>query len=337
MTSKDVRDPLAQSVQTWLDDLRDQWLEELVSSRIRRAGLWNVVVGAALYGRLLSGEPGERRRILSALNRGKMDWQLSRPRAFFARLSSQQLDAMEGLALAALDALEEAMVSVEDLSGAARARTLLDICHRRDDLQAVRILLQGVRPDSAVASALDDFDPSGEEFIDECDPMDLPFDERLRRMAVFDVETWWTRPAEWMRDVREGPVRVAVAAAKVVQFPIKDLNLPVSGLQGFTYVPAAAAGLENGGARIIEHSEGEIDVRVRVTPTEELVVDVRFVGLPVPNANVTLELTAGGRVIGRFGPQVTNARGQALFGFRGAYPSPGVNEKYVVKVEPQQH
>lgn len=186
-------------VLAWLADLADEWLKTTIRARVGDgSNLWNVVVATALYGRLLSGTPNEKRRVLSAIDRGRADWQISRPRSWFVNLPSDQIDRVEELALAELDMIEESIVHLKDLDQSQQSRELIKICHRRDDLQAVRVLLQHVRPDGRVAMALNDFDSSMEEFMDDLSPIELPFDERLRRMAQFGATSWWELPAKRM-------------------------------------------------------------------------------------------------------------------------------------------
>ena len=186
-------------VRRWASESGDAWVAALVESHLAVGDAWHDAVAAGACSRLREfPDPALRRRVVEAALRGTVDEIAAAPQRWAASLTTEQATA-----LAELVSVESDMVhaSLEDLDESLaydddgwNAR-LLDVLHRRDDIESVlHLLAQGHESTAgAVRDCVGVLDDAGDAFTAGL-PRSVTFDdERLRRVARCAPAAWWTR------------------------------------------------------------------------------------------------------------------------------------------------
>ena len=189
-------DPLAEvdaPVEEWLRDCSDQWLAAQVRERLAVADPWEHIVAAGLYARLLETSPERRAGDAESVLAGSAPAEIMRPLMWAHNLEREQIDTLRRLARAEIELISqdiEALAEHGDLFKSVWRDSLLDLCHRRDDVECVWRLLPG--DDDTLAVDLAELDEQGERFI-IASPVRIEIpDERLWRVRLSDPEAWWT-------------------------------------------------------------------------------------------------------------------------------------------------
>jgi hypothetical protein len=151
-----------------------------------------------MYARLLEVGPARAREVVERALAGRPDPEVARARVWARSLTQEQISALEELAVAEIDWLHTLLQRIEAEPGPAKdgwRDTALVLCHARDDVEGVRLLLReagaGKRLETALA-ALDEPARALVESLAATEPLD---DERLRRVAAADHSAWWGRLA----------------------------------------------------------------------------------------------------------------------------------------------
>lgn len=189
------REPLfpdgATELAACLDGARDAWLVD----QVRHAAPADRYARLALVGqfaRLLEmpHTRDERASFVAGLLAGQPDARFAGPRRWAAAFAPTQRALVLARALA-----EAARVQTEiDAAIASPEQTpdLLQLLYARDDLEGVRLLLRqgGLIP--SLDAALELLDLSGMRLGAEAFPDAVFDDERLRRVARIDADSWWS-------------------------------------------------------------------------------------------------------------------------------------------------
>jgi hypothetical protein len=182
----------------WLSeaDSDDQWLRSEVSQLLQRGGTWANVVAAALVARYL--EPASTavaKQWLQATLACQAVPALAAPRQWARQLQPMQLRTVQELARAEATRLalmldEVAETAVPD-DGPWQG-VWLDVCHSRDDLEGVRILLREVDAAEALQRPLTRLDRTGRMVRSVLPGAFVPRDERIRRANKVSPDSWWS-------------------------------------------------------------------------------------------------------------------------------------------------
>jgi hypothetical protein len=101
---------------------------------------------------------------------------------------------MQELARAEADRLELMVGEVADSvlpEEGAWQREWLDVCHGRDDLEGVCILLREIEADAPVIRRVEQLDRAGRVVRSILPRTFVPSDERTRRAAQLTPNAWW--------------------------------------------------------------------------------------------------------------------------------------------------
>jgi hypothetical protein len=195
-----------QPVYPWADPPIDVLMEQpddaplnaMTQERAKHADRWERTLILGMLARLAAPVAGNPRARLQAMMSGApslTEAPLS-PRLWFGQLTARHR------ALIARRAIAHGQILVADLedcrdalvpTNQRLAATWLDLCHRRDDLEGVRVLLRSVDVSEveALETALRDVDAVGKADRFSWPPEIEVDDERLRLVALSDPGAWW--------------------------------------------------------------------------------------------------------------------------------------------------
>jgi hypothetical protein len=185
---------LDSSVLAWCREAGDTWLASEVESRLARATPWQAGVCVGMCARLLELTPSETRVAAEMIRQGQSHPLIAAPRRWARGLSHDQRSTFERLALAEVDRLFQALEDFEapdvrdDLDWQAEWR---EVCHRRDDLEGVRVLLAEAGSVTTLAEELNDLDVLGRKVAFDIPVASVPDDDRLIRSSTVDAGAWW--------------------------------------------------------------------------------------------------------------------------------------------------
>ncbi len=186
----------APDVVAWIGD--DAWLTASVAERLRAGTPIEVAQAVGDVWRLRRRSPEATREHLAALLAGRPVAAFDPPRAWAGALPAEDRDRLERRGLAAVDLLETQLddaLDEADVDDPAWQRRLLALCHRRDALEGLLLVLQGAGGGAALATALAALDDRGQAVFGGLRDWPAPADdERLRRAAELDPDAWWAAP-----------------------------------------------------------------------------------------------------------------------------------------------
>jgi hypothetical protein len=190
-----------QPVYPWPAPPLDEWVETVMDEDLkafasrRQADRWIATTIAGMLARLqTAGTEAEARTRLAALRAGRDSSPGLKPRLWVRAFSPAQRDALERFArirarslASRLEALLERLdPATSDLGEQWRA-----LCHERDDLEGVRVLLREAGAGARLEEALHHADASGRAARFSW-PREIDVDdERLRRAALSNPGAWW--------------------------------------------------------------------------------------------------------------------------------------------------
>lgn len=182
-------------IEDWMSPMNDTWLQEMVTRTLPAADTWTRTALAGTITRL--AEPvalDQSPRDMAALLARVAASPAMQPRAWARTLDPHALDAIEQHALrramALAGDLEDLQVVLpRDADDARDAWTRL--CHRRDDIEGVRLLLHEAGSGATLDAALRDTDRAGRSARVNLGAEVETADERLRRVALGDPGAWW--------------------------------------------------------------------------------------------------------------------------------------------------
>lgn len=181
-------------LEDWTVKTNDPWMHDTLA-RGRRGDTWDRTVCAGLLARLALPDPVD---VSALMARGDVA-ALSRalplePRIWARQLERAAAESIEAHALRRASRLSEDLADLFDtlsLDGLEAAAEWRALCHRRDDLESIRLLLYeagaGARLDVVLAEA----DRTGRAVRGNLGAAVEATDERLRRVALGDPAAWW--------------------------------------------------------------------------------------------------------------------------------------------------
>jgi hypothetical protein len=186
-------------VMEWTRHFNDPWLVDLVVARCHAQNSWSRLVAAGMLARLTTPSSGDDARAwVQAFISGKVDEGLAAPRRWIRSLSDRQVRTAEQLSLAEVDALHEAVDAVAsdvDQNVAHWADEWRELCHRRDDVECVVVLLDEAGGMTHLREALTSLDREGDLLRLSVPPEIRGGDERMRRVALKNPGCWWGEPS----------------------------------------------------------------------------------------------------------------------------------------------
>jgi hypothetical protein len=178
----------------WIEAVMDEELKALASKRLH-ADRWVATTVAGMLARLQSaGTESEARTRLAALRAGRDPGPVLKPRLWVRAFPPAQREALERFARVRASSLASRLASLLDRL-APDTPDLVEqwraLCHERDDLEGVRVLLREAAAGADLEAALHEADASGRA-VRFSWPREVDVDdERLRRAALSNPAAWW--------------------------------------------------------------------------------------------------------------------------------------------------
>jgi hypothetical protein len=175
----------------WLRSDTDAWLLQAVQDRASVRRLWDVAASVGVFARLFEPDSVERAREMAGrMRKGSLVETFAAPRRWARELATESRRVLEAAARDELAEIEEDIRALRFETDDTVTR-VLRVCHRRDDVEGVRLLLREATGADVLAGAATLVDQLGNEWR-----LTLPFqflieDERLRRIALADPQAWW--------------------------------------------------------------------------------------------------------------------------------------------------
>jgi len=182
-------------VMEWARASGDTWLVEQAMTKTQSHSSWSRVVAAGMLARLAVPSSGsDARSWMQRFADGVVDDSLAAPRRWVRTLSRQETLSVEELALAEVEAvhsaIEEFVIDVDN-SVPRWTDVWCELCHRRDDLECVLVLLDESGAADRLRHALRGLDREGEIVRLSVPPLTASTDERMRRTALKNPGAWW--------------------------------------------------------------------------------------------------------------------------------------------------
>ncbi len=181
-------------VEEWTVKTQDSWMQAQLAAT-PDADAWSRTTLAGQLARLC--EP-DTRDVAALIASGRLQDLVSEvelaPRRWARTLGAPAREALEQQAMRRAEALGDDLTDLfdtlsADMSEASQAWARL--CHRRDDLEGVRLLLREAGAGSALDAVLDEADRMGRAIRINLTGAVTATDERLRRVALGDPSAWW--------------------------------------------------------------------------------------------------------------------------------------------------
>ena len=186
------------SIDKWAEACDDAWLADQIRRQAAVGGSWRQAIAAGLYARLYqpADSAAGAARVRDFRN-GRIETRFTEPREWAKTLHETQAIRFESLALAEIDGLHAAMDDLEvalDEGSEEWVDAWRDICHRRDELEGVKLVLQERGKGAALQSTLEQLDRRGRQFLINIPEGVLQPDIQLERANLLDPTAWWTDP-----------------------------------------------------------------------------------------------------------------------------------------------
>ncbi len=183
--------PIAQ----WCSDCDDTWLAATVQGRAASRDPWNDAVAVGMYHRLYEYSSADiAQKDVEALLAKRVPDRDAPPLRWLLGVSDEQLRILEDLALAEVDQVHARIAEIaREVSPDSEPWRvdLLDLLHRRDDLEGVRQLLAERGRAARINAALTELDAVGSRFVSTTADVEPFDDERLNRAWLRDADAWW--------------------------------------------------------------------------------------------------------------------------------------------------
>ncbi len=182
------------SVEEWLVKTQDSWMQ----TRIEQAAGADIWARTSLAGQIARLCEPEVRDVAGLIASGRFQDLVGEaelaPRRWARTLDLASTQALEHQAIRRAEALGDDLTDLfETLSadmGEASA-TWVRLCHRRDDIESVRVLLREAGAGTALEAVVTQADRTGRAIRINLDGTVSAADERLRRVALGDPSAWW--------------------------------------------------------------------------------------------------------------------------------------------------
>jgi hypothetical protein len=178
----------------WLEAIRDDLLRDLVTKRVA-GDRWDQTTMAGVLARLQAEPTGDLARArLAALRAGGDAAPSLAPRLWMRAFSPAQRAAVERVARVSAGRLGDRVAAFLDRLS-PKALDLQEhwraLCHERDDLEGVRVLLREAGAGQQLEEALEKADEAGRAVRFSWPPEQRVDDERLRKVSLSNAAAWW--------------------------------------------------------------------------------------------------------------------------------------------------
>jgi hypothetical protein len=181
-------------VEEWNVNTKDTWMQAQLTQGVG-AEAWTRTSLAGQLARLC--EP-EARDVAALIASGRLQDLVSEaelaPRRWARLLDPVAKMALEQQAVRRAEALGDDLTDLFDTLSAdmtEASTTWARLCHRRDDIESVRMLLREAGTGEALDTVLEAADRTGRAIRINLDEAVSAADERLRRVALGDPSAWW--------------------------------------------------------------------------------------------------------------------------------------------------
>jgi hypothetical protein len=182
------------SVEEWIVNTQDTWMQTRIAQAVG-ADAWARTSLAGQLARLCAPEV---RDVAALIASGRLQDLVSEtelaPRRWARALDPVSTQALEQQAIRRAEALGDDLTDLfETLSAdmTEASATWARLCHRRDDIESVRVLLREAGTGTALEAVLTHTDRTGRAIRINLDGTVSADDERLRRVALGDPSAWW--------------------------------------------------------------------------------------------------------------------------------------------------
>jgi hypothetical protein len=182
----------------WLSNAQstDEWLRSEVSELLQRGGAWANIVAAALVARYSEpATPAVAKQWLEATLARQAVPALAAPRQWARQLKPAQVRTVQELARAEATRVELMLDDVADTAVPEEGpwqSAWLSVCHGRDDLEGVCILLHEASAAEVLQKPLARLDHTGRMVCSVIPRKFVTGDERIRRARRVSPESWWS-------------------------------------------------------------------------------------------------------------------------------------------------
>jgi hypothetical protein len=184
----------APPVEEWNVTTQDTWMQ----ARMRQAEGNDAWVRTSLAGQLARLCEPEARDVAALIASGRLQDLVDEvelaPRRWARTLDRASLLALEQQAMRRVEALGDDLADLFDTLSADMSEasaTWARLCHRRDDIESVRVLLREAGAGDSLEDELAAADRTGRAIRINLDGSVSAADERLRRVALGDPSAWW--------------------------------------------------------------------------------------------------------------------------------------------------
>ncbi len=181
-------------VEEWIVNTQDTWMQAQMA-RAQGTDAWTRTSLAGQLARLC--EP-ETRDVAALIASGRLQDLVSEaelaPRRWARALDPLAKRALEQQAVRRAEALGDDLADLFDTLSAdmtEASASWVRLCHRRDDIESVHVLLREAGAADALDAALETADRTGRAIRINLDASISASDERLRRVALGDPAAWW--------------------------------------------------------------------------------------------------------------------------------------------------
>jgi hypothetical protein len=181
-------------VEEWTVNTQDTWMQGQLGQGLG-ADAWARTSLAGQLARLCEPEVKD---VAALIASGRLRELVSEaelaPRRWARALDAVSRQALEQQAVRRAEALGDDLTDLFDTLSADMSEASANwarLCHRRDDIESVRVLLREAGAADALDSALEAADRTGRAIRINLDASISAVDERLRRVALGDPSAWW--------------------------------------------------------------------------------------------------------------------------------------------------
>lgn len=181
-------------VEEWTVNTHDAWMQEQLGQALA-ADAWARTSLAGQLARLCEPDAAD---VAALIASGRLqdlvsDAELA-PRRWARTLDTASIRALEQQAVRRAEALGDDLTDLFDTLSADLSEASVSwrrLCHRRDDIESVRVLLHEAGAVDRLDAALESADRTGRAIRINLHAAIAADDERLRRVALGDPAAWW--------------------------------------------------------------------------------------------------------------------------------------------------
>lgn len=184
----------APPIEEWIVSSNDMWMQDEVRGG-STADAWK---RTSLAGQLARLSESATKDVAALIASGRLqdlvDESELAPRRWARSLDAASRAALEQQAVRRAEVLGDDLEDLFDTLSADMSEASLAwrrLCHRRDDIESVRVLLREAGAGDELDKVLEDADRTGRAVRINLDGTVAAADERLRRVALGDPSAWW--------------------------------------------------------------------------------------------------------------------------------------------------